>query len=156
MPGATHPCCGRERDFFDWGNRDARRLAQGNSWVNWAILHYGPELFWRQWCAAEAVPGGGVRERLLALWAGRDAARVEVERAAAVEVELRVRNVVVVGDLIFRELGPNPFGALRGVESYLRCWAWTEGFHRREPPPETMEHVDFFVDMRGEVPPGAD
>lgn len=68
---AYHPLhrCKEERGYFLPG-----------SWVNWAMLHEGPGMFWGQWSGRSP---GNVTRRLVGLYVGRNEAQRDVESAYA-------------------------------------------------------------------------
>ncbi|KAK7743342.1 hypothetical protein SLS62_010665 [Diatrype stigma] len=71
-------------ESFDRADDHAKRLFQGNSWLNWYILHEGPLLFWKQWyyCNDRNL----IRDRALAAWYARAGEQVWIERDAVFDL----------------------------------------------------------------------
>ncbi|KAK6077315.1 hypothetical protein SCUP234_06727 [Seiridium cupressi] len=76
----------REPHYFDWfGGGDMKLLQAGDSWVNWALLRYGPMIFWRQWYYGDDKDV--VKNRLLGAWASRSTYQRGIETAFGQELD---------------------------------------------------------------------
>ncbi|KAF2674343.1 hypothetical protein BT63DRAFT_7998 [Microthyrium microscopicum] len=86
-------------DVFDWSNTNKIHQTErdrlpwymwhdfrdGESWVNWCLLHEGPKLLWLQW-GRDRISDHHVRERLIELWNARDVEQIRIERKYAVRL----------------------------------------------------------------------
>jgi len=83
--------------LFDWSapsdsesdTVSPSNFTTGRSWVNWYLLHAGPELLFSQWAGSNFHANGAttsIRTTLLAAWKARSAKQIAIERYAAERV----------------------------------------------------------------------
>lgn len=134
--------------YFDWekrqplnGPRSKGLFPEKISWVDWAVLNDGAQLFWSQWKLSKDIDTGSevvIRERLLELWDQRGSCEV-VERC-------RQSAIATLNVMYRRRNYGHPFW-----QDYLLGYAAKMGQDRlagRPPPAETMGDVPFLVDFR--------
>jgi hypothetical protein len=70
----------------------AINLIRANSWVNWYLLHEGPDMFWTQWNGeTQDDRCNYIRDKLRLAWAERKEAQIAVERRFAIYVNNTMR-----------------------------------------------------------------
>jgi hypothetical protein len=82
-------------DVDRFSNSSATNLVHANSWVNWYLLHEGPDLFWKQWnCESSGLKSQNqhyIRDALRHAWAERSETQVAIERKYGVFINNTMR-----------------------------------------------------------------
>jgi hypothetical protein len=132
---------------FDWNIKQSIMNENGNSWVNWAILHEGPIQFFRQWIHLKSVPAtcSVVKQWLLDMSKRYSNEEKAIQQASARELQ-EVVKAWSMRDLLKRGY----------VEDEMsRYVAWENGLERfrsGEPtPPSWTDDVPYFVHFNAEI-----
>ncbi|ORY01296.1 hypothetical protein BCR34DRAFT_575035 [Clohesyomyces aquaticus] len=139
-------------DDFDWCAKDRRPnspdnilLEDGNSWVNWAILHDGPVMFYQQWSPENVSSQPVVKETLMKRWQEQTAEEIEIKRKAFVELR---------DEFNFDFHHPRYSRFEESLQAYA---AWDLGlrrFHSKEPVPNMgMDDVLYFINFKNNGQP---
>lgn len=148
-----HPIhwCDHDRTFF--GSNPL-----SGSWINWALLHEGPRMFWAQW---SGMRSGGVRLQLLEMYYWRAEGRAQVEREYAVKLMKGMHEIAVWGyderhsngdwgvlvapPALLEVRGERPDGEERysgGSDVGMLFWVFLCCDHRKEQRPTVAKVVE--------------
>jgi hypothetical protein len=133
-------------DDFDWNTKQSIMIENGNSWVNWVILHEGPIHFFRQWMHLTSAPAtcSVVKQWLLEMSERYTNDEKAIQQACVRELQDAIKAWSML-DLLKE-------GYFEDETSKYMAWErGLERFHSGDPiPPSWTDEVPYFINFTAE------